>query len=296
MAACDLGIDSVEMRRGNLISSGEMPYRLPRLEQVGPAGDTECDSGDYRETLERCLAEFGWEEKRALQGQELDERYHGLAVACFIEGGGAGPKEPARLDLAADGRVSVHVGSAAAGQGLETVTAQIAADTLGLPLGEVRVSHGSTPLLDEGYGAFASRSTVLGGSAVFEAVNALLAKIRASAGVRLGCAAEQVELEDGYARAPDGRSLAFVNLAADGLRVTTAFSNDNRLTYTYGSAAAHVAVDPGTGNVELLDCLVVEDVGRIDNPLTLHGEAIGGVVQGLGVTPAQTYIPPIARR
>jgi aerobic carbon-monoxide dehydrogenase large subunit len=130
--------------------------------------------------------------------------------------------------------VSVYVGSAAVGQGLETVMAQIAADTLGLPLGQVRVLHGSTPFLDEGYGAFASRSTVLGGSAVFEAAKALLAEIRAAAGARLGCAAEQVELEDGYARAPDGRSLAFAELAADGLRVKTAFGNDNRLTYTYG--------------------------------------------------------------
>jgi CO/xanthine dehydrogenase Mo-binding subunit len=128
------------------------------------------------------LAEFGWEEKRALQGREIDGRYHGVAVACFIEGGGAGPKETARLDLEADGTVSVYVGSTAVGQDLETVMAQIAADTLGLPLGQVRVLHGSTPLLDEGYGAFASRSTVLGGSAVFEAANALIARIRAAAG------------------------------------------------------------------------------------------------------------------
>src|SRR5207249_7301950 len=85
------------------------------------------------------------EEKRALQGREIDGRYHGLAVACFIEGGGAGPKETARLDLEADGTVSVYVGSAAVGQGLETVMAQIAADTLGLHLGQVRVFHGSTP-------------------------------------------------------------------------------------------------------------------------------------------------------
>src|SRR5438445_323687 len=230
-----------------------------------------------------CEIEFGWEEKRALQGREIDGRYHGVAVACFIEGGGAGPKETARLDLEADGTVSVYVGSTAVGQGLETVMAQIAADTLGMPLGQVRVLHGSTPFLDEGYGAFASRSTVLGGAAVFEAANALLAKIRAAAGARLGCAAELVEPSDGCARAPDGRSLAFAELAADSLRVTTAFGNDNRLTtYTYGSAAAHVAVDPGTGDVELLDCLVVEDVGRIVNPLTLHGQAIGGMVQGLG--------------
>ena len=66
------------------------------------------------------------------------------------------------------------------------------------------------------------------------------------------------------------------------MRVDTTFANNNKLTYAYGSAAAHVAVDPGTGRVELLDYLVVEDVGRIVNPLTLHGQAIGGVVQGLG--------------
>ena len=282
LAARDLGIEAAEMRRRNLIGAGEMPYRLPRLDPGGPAVDTECDSGDYRETLERCLAEFGWEEKRALQGREIDGRYHGVAIACFIEGGGYGPKETARIDLEADGTVSVYVGSAAVGQGLETVMAQIAADTLGLPLTQVRVLHGSTPFLDEGYGAFGSRSTVMGGSAVFEGANALLAKIRAAAAARLGCAADQVELVDGCARANDGRSIAFAELAADGLRVTTAFGNDNRLTYTYGAAAAHVAVDPGTGDVELLDCLVVEDVGRIVNPLTLHGQAIGGLVQGLG--------------
>src|SRR5205823_2122354 len=198
------------------------------------------------------------------------------------EGSGAGPKETARLELGPDGTVAVYVGSAAVGQGLETVMAQIAADTLGIPLDQVRVLHGSTPYLQEGYGAFASRSTVLGGSAVFEGANALLAKIRATAGARLGCPVEGIELADGRAYAPDGRSLAFAELAADGLRVTTAFGNDNRLTYTCGSAAAHVAVDPGTGDVELLDCLVVEDVGRIVNPLTLHGQAIGGLVHGLG--------------
>ena len=178
--------------------------------------------------------------------------------------------------------MTVYVGSAAVGQGLETVMAQIAADTLGIPLGQVRVFHGSTPYLNEGYGAFASRSTVLGGSAVFEGARSLLEKIRAAAAVRLGGFADELELVDGRALLSDGRSVSFAELAADGLRVDATFANDNKLTYTYGSAAAHVAVDPGTGRVELLDFLVVEDVGRIVNPLTLHGQAIGGVVQGLG--------------
>jgi carbon-monoxide dehydrogenase large subunit len=282
LAAGDLGIDSAEMRRRNLIGAAEMPYKLPRLEPGGPAVDTECDSGDYREALERCLSEFGWAEKRDLQGRLIDGRYHGIAVACFIEGSGAGPKETARLELEPDGTVAVYVGSAAVGQGLETVMAQIAADTLDLPLDQVRVFHGSTPYLQEGYGAFASRSTILGGSAVFEGAKALLDKIRVAAAVRLGFSAAEVELVDGRARISDGRSMAFAELAAEGLQVETAFTNNNKLSYSYGSAAAYVSVDPGTGHVELLDYLVVEDVGRIVNPLTLHGQAIGGVVQGLG--------------
>jgi aerobic carbon-monoxide dehydrogenase large subunit len=162
------------------------------------------------------------------------------------------------------------------------VMAQIAADTLDLPLGQVRVFHGSTPYLQEGYGAFASRSTILGGSAVFEGAKALLGKIRAAAAARLGVSAAEIELGDGRARTADGRSVSFAELASEGLRVETAFANNNKLSYSYGSAAAHVAVDPGTGRVELLDFLVVEDVGRIVNPLTLHGQAIGGAVQGLG--------------
>jgi len=108
------------------------------------------------------------------------DRYHGISVACFIEGAGAGPKETARLELASDGTAAVYVGSAAVGQGLETVMAQIAADTHGIPLDQVHVFHGSTSYLNEGYGAFASRSTILGGSAVFEDARSLLEKIRAA--------------------------------------------------------------------------------------------------------------------
>ena len=114
LAAGDLAIDSAEMRRRNLISAAEMPYKLPRLEPGGPTADTECDSGNYGEALDRCMAEFDWAEKRQLQGQLIDGRYHGVAVACFIEGAGAGPKETARLELASDGTVAVYVGSAAA--------------------------------------------------------------------------------------------------------------------------------------------------------------------------------------
>jgi carbon-monoxide dehydrogenase large subunit len=102
--------------------------------------------------------------------------------------------------------VAVYVGSAAVGQGLETVMAQIAADTLGIPLDRVRVFHGSTSYLEEGYGAFYSRSTILGGSAVYEGATALLEKVQAAVAVRLGGLAEEIELVDGHARISDGGS------------------------------------------------------------------------------------------
>jgi aerobic carbon-monoxide dehydrogenase large subunit len=286
LTARELGIDPVEMRRKNLIADAEMPYALARVEPGDLYAHTECDSGDYAHALDRCLAEFGWDEKKKLNGRLIDGRYHGVAVACFIEGGGAGPKELARLVLERDGSVTVTVGSAAVGQGLETVMAQIAADSLGLTIDKVRVLHGSTTLLEDGYGAFHSRSTVLGGSAVYEAAAILLDKIRSAAATRLGCAPGEIELVDGKAvvdpGAKSGRSADFAELAADGLDADYSFANDHRHTYAYGTAAAHVAVDPGTGHVELLDYLVVEDVGRIVNPLTLHGQVIGATVQGLG--------------
>src|SRR4029077_3614074 len=122
----------------------------------------------------------------------------------------------------------------AVGQGLKTVMAQIAADTLGIPLDQVRVFHGSTSYLEEGYGAFHSRSTILGGSAVFEGATALLGKVRAAA-ARLGGSAEEIELVDGRVRISDGRAVSFAELAADGLRVDTAFANNNKLTYAYGA-------------------------------------------------------------
>ena len=132
MVADDLGIDRVEFRRRNLIAEAEMPYALATVHVLDI--DSECDSGDYRMTLDRCLAEFDWAERSKLQGKLIDGRYHGIAVGCYLEGGGSGPRENVRLVLEADGTVSVFVGSSSVGQGVETVFAQIAADALEMPM------------------------------------------------------------------------------------------------------------------------------------------------------------------
>jgi aerobic carbon-monoxide dehydrogenase large subunit len=277
MAAHDLGIDPADFRRHNLLREEQMPYPLARL-NVEDGGETECDSGRYSEVLERCLQEFGWQNKIELQGQLIDGRHHGIAVGCFIEGGAGGPRENARMVLESDGCVSVFVGSSALGQGLETILSQIAADALSLPMNRIRLFHGSTTLVSDGSGSFHSRSTVMGGSAILLAAEALHQEIRAAAARRLSCAMDDIRISDGVASCGAGR-VEIATLA--GLAVERIFRNKKH-TYSYGAHAAHVAVDPSTGHVEVLDYLTVEDVGRVINPATLHGQVIGSVVQGLG--------------
>ena len=281
MVAQDLGIDRVEFRRRNLVAKEEMPYALATITPY--ESKDELDSGDYHATLERCLDEIKWAQLSKLAGKPIDGRYHGLAVGCFIEGGAAGPKESARIVLEPDGRYAVYVGSSAIGQGLETAFAQIAADALEVPLDGIRgVFHGSTSYVSDGYGAYHSRSVVMGGSAMLDAADKLRAAIRAAAAERLGCAPAEVEIVDGTkAVGPGGKSVALAGLAPDGIAAEGAFLNKKH-TYTHGAHAAHVAVDPKLGHVELIDYVVVEDCGRIINPLTVHGQAVGSVVQGLG--------------
>jgi carbon-monoxide dehydrogenase large subunit len=281
LAAADLGIDRLEIRRRNLIAEKEMPYELaPVLPDDGRA-ETCCDSGEYRSAFDHCLKEANWSEKAKLSRQLINGRYHGVGIACFIEGGASGPRENARMVVEPDGSVSVYVGSSAIGQGIETIMAQIAADALELPLERIRILHGSTTYLHEGFGSFGSRATVMGGGAIIRTAELLLEKFRAVAAQRLGVAPETLLIADGTASAPGGRKLTFAEAADAGLEVKGTFANQ-RATYSYGTAITHVAVDPKTGHVEVLDYLVVDDVGRIVNPLTLHGQVIGGAVQGMG--------------
>jgi aerobic carbon-monoxide dehydrogenase large subunit len=278
IAASELGIDRVEFRRRNLIRENEHPYKLATVEPLNIS--TETDSGDYAVTLDRCLKEIDWPAKSAMQGQLIDGRYRGTAIGCYLEGGASGPKESARLLLESDGKISVHVGSSSIGQGLETVCTQIAADALELPMDAIsRVFHGSTDCVREGYGSYSSRSVVMGGNAIVQAAAELRAAIGAAAATKLDCAASEISIDAGTVRGPGGRALPLCSFA--GLSTESAYASNKR-TYSYGAHAAHVAVDAKTGHVELLDYVAVEDVGRIINPLTLHGQCIGAIVQGLG--------------
>ncbi|MEX2455189.1 MAG: molybdopterin cofactor-binding domain-containing protein, partial [Rhodospirillaceae bacterium] len=171
------------------------------------------------------------------------------------------------------------------GQGVLTILTQIAADALEMPMSQVRLRHGSTTYVAEGFGSFHSRSTVMGGSAILLAAAKLREHVRAAAALRLNCDADSVEIVDGAVAARSGeaggKTFRLGELAGDVPFVEETFHN-HRHTYAYGCVAAHVAVDPRTGHVELVDLLMVEDVGRVINPLTMNGQAVGGMVQGLG--------------
>jgi len=281
MAARDLDIDPIEIRRRNLITESEMPYSIGKL--VPYETETAYDTGNYPAGLGKCLEAFGWDDKKKLQGQKIDGRYHGLGIACFVESGGAGPRENVRMTIERDGHITVAIGSSVMGQGLETVFAQIAADALELAFDRFRVLHGSTTLLDEGFGTYHSRAVVMGGSAILDGAKNLQTAIAKTAALQFNCAAEEVRIEGANAIAPDGRRMSFAALASATGPITAdgTFANNKR-TYSYGAHAAHVSVDPRTGHVAVHDYVALEDIGRAINPASVHGQSYGAVVQGLG--------------
>jgi carbon-monoxide dehydrogenase large subunit len=150
-----------------------------------------------------------------------------------------------------------------------------------MPMERIRIRHGSTIYLQEGFGSFHSRSTALGGSAVMMTANKLKDNIREAAAMRFHCSADEVEIGAGLSVSCRGETLTAADLGKMKIQADSQFSSHHH-TYAYGAAAAHVAVDAGTGKVDLIDYFGVEDIGRIINPLTAKGQAIGGVVQGLG--------------
>ena len=272
MAAERLGLDPVAVRRGNLVTLAQMPYVLGKL--VPYEGEAVFDTGDFPAAFERAVAEIGYDRLKPLNGRLIDGRYHGVAVTACVENSGPGPRENARMRLSPRGVIEIHIGSSNMGQGLETIFSQIAGDALGLPIEAFEVFHGSTTHLAEGMGTYASRAVVMGGSTVLVTSRKLEAELKTfAAEIGINSAELTVEMLRRLAEEAQARGRK--------LDVEGAFEN-TKLTYSSGAHAAHVAVDPRTGHVEVLDYVAIEDVGRAINPALVHGQAIGGLVQGLG--------------
>jgi aerobic carbon-monoxide dehydrogenase large subunit len=265
VAARELGMDPLELRRRNLI--GEFPYKT--------ALGWTYDSGDY----ERCLdlaVELIEPERRS-----DDERVVGTGFGMYVERAG-GQFESARAELLPDGRLLVRSGSSPHGQGHDTTFAQLAAERLGLGLEDVELRFGDSEEVPRGVGTFASRSVAMGGSAVVQAVDALKEKCVAVAARLLEVGEDELEWGEGGSLSADGRTLALRELAASepGVHADARFSSD--LSFSSGAYGAVVEIESATGKLRVLRLAAVDDAGNIVNPLLAEGQVIGGIAQGLG--------------
>jgi CO/xanthine dehydrogenase Mo-binding subunit len=282
--AAKLGLDRVEIRKRNLISKKAMPYSLG-LDTLGTK--IVYDSGDYALLLEKALKAAHWDElqeelrKRRKGGEKV-----GAGLAMFVEKSGLGPFDTVRIEVKPDGVVEVITGVASIGQGVETVIAQICADTLGVDYANVRVIHGQTDRIARGMGAFASRVTVMCGEATRLAATKLRTRVLQAAAELMQATAESLDIANGEivrANAP-GPSMPMAELARtqpDGLSAEDTFESTH-MVYPYGVHIAAVRVDAETGDVAIERYVIAYDIGKAVNPKLVEGQIAGGLAQGVG--------------
>lgn len=281
MMAGDLGLDPVEVRLANLMTPQELPYRMGELVPNDP--NATLDDGDYPDAFRKLLAEIDYPSLRARQGMTGNGKAFGIGFACFVESAAAGPPETARVSMTGDGQVEIRIGASSVGQGVETGMAQICAENLGITLDGITVRHGSTTLLDSGGGTFNSRNTVMAGNAVRLAAESLREKCVEQAALRWNVSPESLTYENGGVRhGNDFLSLADIAGFAGSLSADATYANEGRVSYSYGAHAALVNVDVATGGVEIERYVLTEEIGRALNPAMVEGQAVGGVVQGIG--------------
>lgn len=292
--ALRLGKDAVEIRRRNFISSAEMPYQrgLSALET-----EVILDSGDYAGLLDKALDFACWNEMRAAAARRrAGGEAVGVGIAFFVEKSGLGPSEMVEMKVHSDGIVDVVTGASSLGQGMETVIAQICAETLGVDYRRVRVLHGDTNRIAFGFGAHASRVTVMTGEATRRAAVAVREKAIEFASHLLQKRPDELDVVDGQICHCDGAgpSVALGELAVrlgpassdrgdrePGLSAVAWF-HSKHMNYPYGVHIALAAVDAETGGVRVEKYAVAYDVGRAVNPALVEGQIVGGLAQGLG--------------
>ncbi|MCY4193767.1 MAG: molybdopterin-dependent oxidoreductase, partial [bacterium] len=304
LVAAELGRDPVGLRLQNMIGPDELPYRVRTM--------IEYDNGDYPQALRRA--------RQLIEGGPVapdDGRRRGTGYCSYVQMAGIGPStmnefiglsiggfETATVRLEPDGSVRVSTGVSPHGQGLETTIPQLLADELGMDLESIDLVHGDTETTPYSpYGTAASRSMAVGGGAAVVAAQRAADKIRTIAAEMLEASPADIELTQGQARVAGtevGVSIANVAQRAwQGFRLpkgsepglVASHSYDPASpTFSYATHACRVAVDAGTGQVEVEDYVVVSDCGTIVNPTIVEGQIQGGVAQGLGAALIEEFV------
>jgi carbon-monoxide dehydrogenase large subunit len=287
-----LEIDPVELRARNLIAPEAMPYDTGIVYRDG--NQQIYDSGDYPQLL-RSARELVHAERFAAR---RDERTRvGVGFAMYTEGTGVGPFESARVRVDATGRVTVYTGASSQGQGHQTTLAQIAAETLDVPMESIEVVGGDSTAVTHGFGTLASRTLVVAGNAVAEAAIVVREQLLDVASTMLDTPPEALELHEGMIRVRGRRDVAVT--LGDVAAFLSPFNPDRPpgapaqleagsvyrpgpVTWAAGVHAAVVAVDVTTGALQLLRFVVAHDCGRVVNPAIANGQIMGGVMQGIG--------------
>ena len=287
-AARELGLDAVELRRRNVIPAAQLPYKT--------ALGVTYDSGDFATGMERALKladVAGFPARR--EAAAARGRLRGLAVVNAIERAAGPQPEFAEIRFAPSGSATIYMGTKNQGQGHETTFKQILHERLGLDPATVRFVDGDTDQVAFGMGSMGSRSTVIGGTALWTAADKVIAKGRKIAAKLLEAAEADVMFAEGtFKVVGTDRAVALADVARaafqpaqlpsgvePGLYETGTFSPPGD-TWPNGCHVCEVEVDRETGMVEVVRYAVVDDVGTVINPLTLKGQIHGGVAQGIG--------------
>ena len=290
VAAKAFGIDGKEIRRRNLISKNELPYRNWKGLSI--------DSGDFLANLEEAARRADWDgfdARRRLS--EARGKRRGRGMSYYFEASGGPPGvEPAKIRFTENGAVEVYLATQSNGQGHETTFAQLVSDRLGVPFESVIIKQGDTDHGLSGGGTVGSRSLQTAGNAIALTVESIVKKGKVAAGQVLQADTAQVafEVADGTGRffvTGTSRSISVIELAVmlkrdplpgleDGLDETGGFESPP--TFPNGCHVCEVEIDPETGTVAIAHYVIVDDVGRVINPLIVDGQIHGGVAQGLG--------------
>ncbi|ALL71727.1 Carbon monoxide dehydrogenase large chain-like protein (plasmid) [Paraburkholderia caribensis MBA4] len=288
LAAADLGIDRVEIRRRNLVTHDQLPYR-------SPMGLT-YDSGEFERNMARALTLAQWDsfEERRAQSR-ANGRLRGIGLANYIESPVGAPRERIELTVHADGSVDIVSGTQSTGQGHETTFAQVVAHQLGVPMDAVKLRTGDTAFVSVGGGSHSDRTMRLGGMLLVDTAQQIIATGKQVAAALFGTQAAEIEFSEASFTAPAlGKRISLAEVAhqvsKDGVPGDPSMKklyahaevNTRVPAHPTGAAICELEVDPDTGMVELVNYTSVDDVGQPINPLIVEGQVHGGLAQGIG--------------